>query len=172
MIHDSVGNINESDVLLASASKAIIIGFNVKVDPAVQKMAEAKHVEIRIYNVIYELTKEVRAAMSGMLEPTIEEEKLARPRLARPSRCPSIGLIAGCYGDRTASVVRNEQVRIRRRRAGHPRGQARVLRHLKDEAREMAQGFECGIYSQGFPDYQEGDIIECYTLKKAIARAV
>lgn len=170
IIHSSVGNINESDVLLASASGAIIIGFNVKVDPAVEKVAEANHVEIRMYNVIYELTKEVRAAMSGLLEPTIEEEKLGEAEVRATFRIPSVGVIAGCMVT-SGRVVRNEQVRVRRNGEVVHEGKLDTLKHLKDEAREMAQGFECGIHSQGFQDYQEGDIIECYTLKK-IARAI
>jgi translation initiation factor IF-2 len=170
IIHSSVGNINESDVLLASASNAIVIGFNVKVDVQTQRMAEANHVEIRIYNVIYELTKEVRAAMSGLLEPTIEEEKLGEAEVRATFKIPSIGIIAGCMVT-AGRVVRNEQVRIRRDGKIVHEGKLDTLKHLKDEAREMAQGFECGIHSQGFSDYQEGDIIECYTLKK-IARAI
>ena len=170
IIHSSVGNINESDILLASASDAVVIGFNVKVDPQVQRIAEASHVEIRTYNVIYELTKEVRAAMSGLLEPTIEEEKLGEAEVRATFRIPSIGVIAGCMVI-AGRVVRNEQVRIRRDGKVVFEGKLDTLKHLKDEAREMAQGFECGIHSQGFQDYQEGDIIECYTLKK-IARAV
>lgn len=170
IIHSSVGNINESDVLLASASDAVVIGFNVKVDPAVAKIAEANHVEIRTYNVIYELTREVRAAMSGLLEPTIEEEKLGEAEVRATFKIPSIGLIAGCMVI-AGRVVRNEQVRVRRDGNIVHEGKLDVLKHLKDEAREMAQGFECGIYTSGYQDPQEGDIIECYTLKK-IARAI
>ncbi len=170
IIHSSVGNINESDVLLASASNAIVIGFNVKVDAQTQKVAEANHVEVRTYNVIYELTKEVRAAMSGLLEPTIEEEKLGEAEVRATFRIPSVGVIAGCMVI-SGKVVRNEPVRVRRNGEIIHEGKLDTLKHLKDEAREMAQGFECGIQSNGFQDYQEGDIIECYTLKK-IARAV
>ena len=170
IIHSSVGNINESDVLLASASNAIVIGFNVKVDAQTQKVAEANHVEVRTYNVIYELTKEVRAAMSGLLEPTIEEEKLGEAEVHATFRIPSVGVIAGCMVI-AGRVVRNEHVRVRRNGEIVHEGKLDTLKHLKDEAREMAQGFECGIHSDGFQDYQEGDIIECYTLKK-IARAV
>ncbi len=170
IIHSSVGNINESDVLLASASNAIVIGFNVKADAQTQKVAEANHVEVRTYNVIYELTKEVRAAMSGLLEPTIEEEKLGEAEVRATFRIPSVGVIAGCMVT-SGKVVRNEQVRVRRNGEIIHEGKLDTLKHLKDEAREMAQGFECGIHSNGFQDYQEGDIIECYTLKK-IARAV
>lgn len=170
IIHSSVGNINESDVLLASASNAIVIGFNVKVDAQTQKVAEANHVEVRTYNVIYELTKEVRAALSGLLEPTIEEEKLGEAEVRATFRIPGVGVIAGCMVT-SGRVVRNEMVRVWRDGKLVHEGKLDTLKHLKDEAREMAQGFECGIHSSGFQDYQEGDIIECYTLKK-IARAV
>jgi len=170
IIHSSVGNINESDILLASASDAVVIGFNVKVDPAVAKIAEANHVEIRTYNVIYELTKEVRAAMSGLLEPTIEEEKLGEAEVRATFRVPGVGVIAGCMVT-SGRVVRNEEVRVLRNGQVVHQGKLTTLKHLKDEAREMAQGYECGIHSEGFQDFQEGDIIECYTLKK-IARAI
>lgn len=170
IIHSSVGNINESDILLASASDAVVIGFGVKVDPAVAKIAEANHVEIRTYNVIYELTREVRAAMSGLLEPTIEEEKLGEAEVRATFKIPSIGLIAGCMVT-AGRVVRNEQVRVRRDGTVIHEGKLDALKHLKDDAREMAQGYECGIYTSGYLDPQEGDIIECYSLKK-IARAI
>lgn len=170
IIHSSVGNINESDILLASASDAVVIGFNVKVDPQVAKIAEANHVEVRTYNVIYELTKEVRAAMSGLLEPTIEEEKLGEAEVRATFRVPSVGVIAGCMVT-AGRVVRNEEVRILRDGKVIHQGKLDTLKHLKDDSREMAQGFECGIHTSGFQDFQEGDIIECYTLKK-IARAI
>jgi len=170
IIHSSVGNINESDILLASASDAVVIGFNVKVDPQVAKIAEANHVEIRTYKVIYELTKEVRAAMSGLLEPTVEEEKLGEAEVRAMFKIPSIGVIAGCMVT-SGRVVRNEEVRVLREGQVVHQGKLDTLKHLKEEAREMAQGFECGIHSQGFQDFQEGDIIECFTLKK-IARAI
>lgn len=170
IIHSSVGHINESDVLLASASDAVVIGFNVKVDPQVAKVAEANHVEIRTYKVIYELTKEVRAAMSGLLEPTIEEEKLGEAEVRATFRVPGAGIIAGCMVT-SGRVVRNEEVRVLRDGKVIHQGKLDTLKHVKDEVREMAQGFECGIHSQGFQDSQEGDIIECYTLKK-IARAI
>ena len=170
IIHSSVGNINESDILLASASNAIVIGFNVKVDAQTQKMAEINHVEVRTYNVIYELTKEVRAALSGLLEPTIEEEILGEAEVRATFRIPGIGVIAGCMVT-SGRVVRNEYVRVKRNGEIIHQGKLDTLKHLKDEAREMAQGFECGIHSEGFQQYEEGDIIECYALKK-IARAV
>lgn len=170
IIHSSVGNINESDVLLASASNAIILGFNVKVDAQTTKMAEAEHVEIRTYNVIYELTKDVRAAMGGLLEPVFEEVKLGTAEVRATFRIPNKGLVAGCYVT-DGRVVRNEYVRVMRDGQMMYQGKLDSLRHIKDEVKEMAQGYECGIQLQGFSDFQEGDIIEAYT-QKQIARAV
>ncbi|MCX8053527.1 MAG: translation initiation factor IF-2 [Armatimonadetes bacterium] len=170
IIHSSVGNVNESDILLASASNAIVIGFNVKVDPRAAEMAESEHVEIRTYNVIYELTKDVRAAMAGLLEPVFEEVKLGEAEVRAVFKVPSTGIVAGCYVTE-GRVVRNEFIRVRRNDKVVYEGKLDSLKHLKDEVREMAQGFECGIFSQGFQDFQVGDIIEVYT-KKQIARAV
>ena len=123
IIHSSVGNINESDILLASASNAVVLGFNVKVDPQTARMAEAEHVEIRTYNVIYELTKEVRAAMGGLLSPVFEEEKLARPRSGRLSRCRVRALWPAAMLPRESSAQRTDQGL--QRRPGSLRGQAR-----------------------------------------------
>jgi translation initiation factor IF-2 len=170
IIHSSVGNVNESDILLASASNAIVLGFNVKVDAQSARMAEAEHVEIRTYNVIYELTRDVRGALAGLLTPVYEEEKLGEAEVRATFRVPGIGLVAGCYVT-DGRVVRNEYVRIRRNNEVVFDGKLDTLKHLKDEAREMAQGYECGIHCQGFQDYQVGDIIECYA-KKQVARAL
>ncbi|MCE5322800.1 translation initiation factor IF-2 [bacterium] len=170
IIHSSVGNINESDILLATASNAIVIGFNVKVLPDAARMAEAEHVEIRTYNVIYELTKDVRGAMAGLLEPVFEEVKLGEAEVRATFRIPNQGLVAGCYVT-DGRVVRNEGVRVRRDNEVVYEGKLDSLRHIKDEVKEMAQGYECGIRTDGFNDYQVGDIIEAFT-KKQIARAI
>jgi translation initiation factor IF-2 len=170
IIHSGVGNITESDILLASASNAIVIGFNVKVDPQAARMAEAEHVEIRTYNVIYELTKEVRAAMAGLLEPVYEEVKLGTAEVRAVFKVPSAGIVAGCYVTE-GRVVRNEGIRVIRNGKVIYEGKLDSLKHVKDEVREIAQGYECGILSQGFSDFQVGDIIEAFT-KKQIARAI
>ncbi len=170
IIHSSVGNVNESDILLASASNAIVLGFNVKVDAQAARMAEAEHVEIRVYNVIYELTKDVRGAMAGLLEPVYEEVHLGEAECRATFKVPGAGIVAGCYVTE-GRVVRNELIRVRRDNEVVYEGKLDSLRHIKDEVREMAQGYECGISTQGFNDFQVGDLIECYT-KKAIARAV
>ncbi len=170
IIHSSVGNVNESDILLASASNAIVIGFNVKVDAQAARMAEAEHVEIRTYNVIYELTKEVRAAMAGLLEPVFEEVKLGTAEVRATFRIPGGGVVAGCYVT-DGRVTRNEGIRVLRDGKVIYEGKLDSLRHIKDEVREMAQGYECGIVSQGFTDFQVGDIIESFT-RKQVARAI
>ena len=133
-------------------------------------MAEAEHVEIRTYNVIYELTKDVRAAMSGLLAPVYEEEKLGTAEVRATFRIPNKGLVAGCYVTE-GRVVRNEGVRVIRDDKVLHEGKLDSLRHVKDEVKEMAQGYECGIQLQGFNDFQEGDIIEAFT-QKQIARAI
>lgn len=170
IIHSGLGNVNESDILLASASDAIVIGFNVKVDLQASKMAEAEHVEIRTYNVIYELTKDMRAAMAGLLEPTIVEEALGSAEVRATFRVPNVGIIAGCYVTE-GRVVRGECARIHRDNEMIFEGKVDTLKHVKDEAKEMSQGFECGIQTSGFQDFKEGDIIECFARKK-VARAI
>ena len=170
IIHSSVGNINESDILLATASDAIVLGFNVKVDPQAAKMAESEHVEIRTYNVIYELTKDVRAAMSGLLAPVYEDIHLGEAEVRATFKVPNIGIIAGCYVTE-GRMVRNENVRIRRDNKVIFDGKLDTLKHIKDEVKEMAQGYECGIQVEGFQDFQIGDVIEAYT-RKAVARAI
>ena len=170
IIHSSVGNINESDILLASASNAIVMGFNVSTSPQASKMAEAEHVELRNYNVIYELTKEVRAAMGGLLEPVYEEVKLGIAEVRATFKVPNVGIIAGCYVTE-GRVIRNEPIRVVRDNKVIHEGKLDTLKHVKDEVREMAQGYECGIQSQGFNDFQVGDIIQAFT-RKQIARAI
>jgi translation initiation factor IF-2 len=171
IIHSGVGNISESDILLASASNAIVIGFNVKVDPQAARMAESERVEVRTYNVIYELTNDVRAAMAGLLEPVYEEEKLGTAEVRAVFRVPNTGIVAGCYVTE-GRVVRNEYVRVKRKgEIIFSDGKLDSLKHLKDEVREMAQGFECGIFCQAFQDFEVGDIIEVYT-KKRVARTI
>ncbi|MFQ3549729.1 MAG: translation initiation factor IF-2 [Armatimonadota bacterium] len=170
IVHSGVGNINESDILLAAAANAIVIGFNVKVDPQGARMAEVENVEVRTYNIIYELTKDVRGAMAGLLEPVYEEEILGEAEVRAVFKIPNVGNVAGCYVV-SGKVVRNEYVRVLRDNEVLFEGKLDSLRHVKDEVKEMAQGYECGIQTQGFSNYQVGDIIQVYT-KKQIARAI
>ena len=170
VIHSGVGNISESDILLASASNAVVIGFNVKADMQAEAKSEAEHVEIRHYNVIYELLSDVRGAMAGLLEPVFEEVPLGKAEVRAIFRVPKIGAVAGCYVTE-GLVRRGAEIRVRRGNDLVFTGKADSLKHLKDDAREMAAGFECGIGSDQYQDFQIGDIIEVFT-QKQVARAI
>jgi translation initiation factor IF-2 len=170
IVHSGIGNINESDIMLAAASNSIVLGFNVRADGPALKMAESEHVEIRIYNVIYEVTKDVRGAMGGLLSPVFEEQALGEAEVRATFKIPNSGLVAGCYVI-NGRVARGEFIRVRRGKDCVYEGKLESLRHIKDEVREMAEGYECGIYIQGYKEWQDGDVIECYT-KKQIARAI
>lgn len=170
IIHSGVGNIGESDILLASASNAVVIGFNVKADPQAEAKAEAEHVEVRLYNVIYELINDVRGAMSGLLAPVFEEVYLGKAEVRATFRVPKIGTIAGCYVT-DGRIQKGADIRVRRNNELVFEGKLDSLKHLKDDVREIATGYECGIGSDQFKDFQVGDEIEVST-QKQIARAV
>jgi len=170
IIHSAVGSVTESDILLAAASNAIVIGFNVKIEPRAEEMAEAEHVEVRTYNVIYELINDVRAAMGGLLEPIYEEVHLGVAEVRATFRVPKVGTVAGCYVTE-GRVTRGAGLRVRRNGEVVHEGKVDGLKHLKEDVREMAAGFECGISVQGFSDFQIGDTIEVYTTRR-VARAV
>jgi translation initiation factor IF-2 len=160
-----VGAVGDSDVLLASASKAIIVAFNVKVDPAAARLSEVEHVEIREYRVIYDLFDDVKKAMAGLLDPIYEENALGTAEVRAVFKLPkSGGVIAGSY-ILTGKVVRGSSVRIRRGGKLVAEGKIDTLKREKDDAREVAQGFECGILIPGY-DPAEGDLIECYEMKR------
>ena len=160
-----VGAVGDSDVLLASASKAIIVAFNVKTDPAAVRLAEVEHVEIREYRVIYDLFDDVKKAMAGLLDPIYEENALGTAEVRAVFKLPkSGGVIAGSY-ILTGKVVRGSSVRIRRGGKLISEGKIETLKREKDDAREVAQGFECGILIPGY-DPAEGDLIECYEMKR------
>ena len=161
-----VGNISESDVMLASASNAIIIGFNVDVDIPAQRHAEARSVEIRQYSVIYKLLEDVELALNGMLEPVYAERTVGVAEVRQVFRIPRIGTIAGCMV-REGEVRRNSRARVKRG------SQVLVenvtiasLRRVQEDVREVRSGFECGIGLSNFNDFQEGDHIECYVTER------
>jgi len=160
-----VGAVGDSDVLLASASKAIIVAFNVKTDPAAIRLAEVEHVEIREYRVIYDLFDDVKKAMAGLLDPIYEENALGTAEVRAVFKLPkSGGVIAGSY-ILTGKVTRGSSVRVRRGGKLIAEGKIDTLRREKDDAREVAQGYECGILIPGY-DPAEGDLIECYEMKR------
>jgi len=169
LIHSGVGNIGESDVLLASASNAIVIGFNVKVEPQATRSAESENIDIRTYQIIYELLDEVKAGMEGLLAPVIEEIILGHLEVRQLFKLPKGAAIAGCYVT-DGKILRNAEARVSRAGEVIFTGKISSLKHVKEDVREMAAGFECGVIIDGFNDFQEGDIIEAYQLKETARR--
>ncbi len=163
VIHAAVGGITESDVNLASASKAVIIGFNVRADANTRKIAEGMDVDIRYYNVIYDAVDEVKAALSGMLSPERKEETLGLVEIREIFRVPKIGAVAGCMV-LEGIVKRNCRVRLLRDNIVLHDGELDSLRRFKDDVKEVREGFECGLSLKSFNDIQVGDKLEAYEI--------
>ncbi|MBI1183061.1 translation initiation factor IF-2 [bacterium] len=163
VIHKGVGQISESDVLLASASDAVIIGFQVRPSVNARNLAEKEQIEIRLYSVIYDAIDELKAAMEGMLEPTTEEKIVANVEVRETFRISKVGTIAGCMVT-SGKVNRNHKVRIIRDGVVRFTGEIATLKRFKDDVKEVATGYECGIQIANFNDIQIGDIIEAYEL--------
>ncbi|MBI4340684.1 MAG: translation initiation factor IF-2 [Candidatus Omnitrophica bacterium] len=165
ILHMGVGDINESDVILAAASDAIVVGFHVGIDPKVQVLAAAEGVDVHIYQIIYELVGAIKAAIEGLLEPVIEETFLGRAEVRRIFQVGKVGLVAGCMVIK-GSIRRDATVRLVRGRDRIYEGKMLNLKRVKDDAREVQEGFECGISLQEGPMLQTGDLIEAWELKK------
>jgi translation initiation factor IF-2 len=163
--HSAVGNINESDVSLAEATNAIVIGFNVHADAGAQREAERSGVDVRTYNIIYDLVEDIDRAMKGRLTPIYAESPLGKAEVRQVFRTPRGIYIAGCYVSE-GKLVRGTEARVRRGRDVLYTGRIDTLRHVKDDVREMAQGFECGVTIQDWNDYQVGDVLECFEMKQ------
>ena len=164
IIHKAVGMVSESDVLLASASKAVIIGFHVQVSSNAKLQATQEGVEIRTYNVIYDAVEEITLALEGLLEPETVEETLGRAQVQEVFKIPKIGVIAGSKVTE-GIIVRNAKARVLREEEEIASGEITSLKHLKDDAKEIREGFECGIGLKDFSKFKEGDIIICYQIK-------
>jgi len=164
IIHKAVGMVSESDVLLASASKAVIIGFHVQVSSNAKLQATQEGVEIRTYNVIYNAVEEITLALEGLLEPETVEETLGRAQVQEAFKIPKIGVIAGSKVTE-GIIVRNAKARVLREEEEIASGEITSLKHLKDDAKEIREGFECGIGLKDFSKFKEGDIIICYQMK-------
>ncbi|HEU5401417.1 MAG TPA: translation initiation factor IF-2 [Terriglobales bacterium] len=164
----SVGAITESDVLLASASNAIIIGFNVRPERKAQEMAEQEKVEIRLHSIIYELQDEMKKAMAGMLEPTIKETYLGRAEVRDTFRIPKVGTVAGCYVQ-DGAIKRDAEIRLLRDNVVIFKGKISSLKRFKDDAREVTNGMECGIGIHNYNDIKVGDVIEAFVTEKVAA---
>ncbi|MCW5876014.1 MAG: translation initiation factor IF-2 [Anaerolineales bacterium] len=161
ILHTGTGNISESDVALAAASKAIVLGFNVEADAAVMRQAEAEGVSIRLYDIIYRMTEDVEKALKGMLEPELKERLLGKAVVQQVFKISRFGKIAGCRVTE-GELRRNALVRIVRDDKVIFDGELTSLKHEKDDVKEVREGFECGINLKEFNDFKEGDIIQCY----------
>ena len=163
VLHSGVGGISESDVNLAIASGALIIGFNVRADGSARKLAEAEDVEIRYYNIIYDAIDDVKAAMSGMLAPEEKEQQTGTVEIRQVITVSKVGNIAGCMV--TDGVVkRDSHVRIIRNNVVIHTGELSSLKRFKDDVKEVRMGFECGLMIKGYDDIAEGDVLECFDL--------
>jgi translation initiation factor IF-2 len=170
VIHKGVGGVSESDVQLAATAGAIIIAFNVRPDPNALRAAEREKVDIRGYRVIYDAIDEVKAAMSGLLEPEYKEEAIGRAEVRETFRVPGVGTVAGCYV-MDGKVTRSANVRVLRDNVIVHEGKISSLKRFKDDVREVLQGYECGIGIERFNDIKVGDFIEAYIIKE-IARSL
>jgi translation initiation factor IF-2 len=168
IIHEGTGNITESDILLASASNAIIIGYNIKPGPKILEMAKQENVEIRSYDIIYRLTEDISKALAGMLEPVEKEVYHGRAEIRRIFQIPKVGSIAGSYV-LDGKITRGSLVRVMRGQQIVMEGRITSLKRIKDNVTEVAKGLECGIGLDKTKDIQEGDIIVAYSIEKAKA---
>ena len=165
IIHGGVGAINESDVMLANASNAIIVGFNVRPDPVAAQNAERDGVDIRCYRIIYDCIDEIQAAIKGMLAPKFREVQQGRAEVRQIVKISSVGNIAGCYV-LSGKVTRNSKIRVVRDGVVITEDEISSLRRFKDDVKEVAQNFECGIGLAKFNDIKEGDIFEAFTIEE------
>ena len=170
LVYGAVGGISESDVNLAIASKAVIIGFNTRADAGARKLAENNGIEIRYYNIIYDAVDELKAAMSGMLTPDKKEEVIGMAQIRQVFRISKIGSIAGCMVT-SGFVRRNARLRLLRDNVVVFTGELDSLKRFKDDVREVKEGFECGLNLRGYNDIQEGDMLEFFEIKE-IARTI
>jgi len=165
IIHSGVGGINESDVTLAEASGAAIIGFNVRANKEARDAAERSGTEIRYYNIIYDLVDDIKKAMSGLLAPTLREERLGEARILQVFGVSKVGKVAGCLVQ-DGRVERGAHVRLIRDNVVIHEGKLSTLKRFKDEVKDVGSGQECGMAFENYQDMREGDIIECYRVEE------
>ena len=161
VIHGSVGGITESDIMLAAASNAIVIGFNVRPESKGAALASREGVDVRLYTIIYEVVADIRAAMEGLLEPTFREQVHGRVEIRQTFNIQGVGTIAGCYVTE-GKVQRGYLIRLTRDQVVVHEGKLASLKRFKDDVREVASGYECGLSIEGFQDIKQGDVIEAY----------
>ncbi|WP_435619687.1 translation initiation factor IF-2 [Thermoanaerobacterium thermosulfurigenes] len=165
VIHGAVGAITETDVMFASASNAIIIGFNVRPDSKAKSLAEKEKVDIRLYRIIYDAIDDLKAAMKGMLEPEYREKELGKAEVRAVFRVPNVGNVAGCYVVE-GKISRNANIRLVRDGIVIFEGKISSLKRFKDDVKEVQSGFECGIGIERFNDIKEGDVLEAYQMEE------
>jgi len=170
LVYAGVGGISESDVNLAIASKAIIIGFNVRADANARKLAESADVEIRYYNIIYDAVDEIKAAMAGLLSPEKREEVIGMAEVRTVFVASKIGTVAGCMVTQ-GYVTRSAHFRLIRDNVVVYTGELESLKRFKDDVREVKEGFECGIKLKNYNDIKEGDVLEFFEIKE-VARTL
>lgn len=170
LIHTGVGQITESDVNLAMASDAVIIGFHVRPDPRAGELARREKVDVRLYEIIYDLTEDIKSALSGLLKPEEVEKVLGVAEVRQVFQVSKAGSVAGCMVT-SGGIIRNNRVRLRRDGEIVWDGKISTLKRFKDDAREVLAGFECGISLEGHNDVREGDHIESFEIQM-IARRV
>ncbi len=168
ILHAETGNITENDVMLAAASKAVIIGFSVQADVPARRLAEKEGVSIRLYDIIYRLIEDIEKALSGMLEPVEKETVLGHADVRRVFRISKLGNIAGCYVV-DGEIRRNTRAKVFRNGETVAIGEISSIKHLQEDVKEIRQGFECGIAVRNFSDFVEGDRIECVVVEKVPA---
>jgi len=169
VLHGSVGGITESDVLLASASNAVVIGFNVRPEPKAAALAEREGVDIRLYTIIYEALNDVRDALEGLLEPTLQEKVLGRAEVRQTFTVSGIGQVAGCFVA-DGKILRGAKARLLRDHVVVHDGRIASLKRFKEDAREVAGGYECGMSLEGYQDVKVGDVIEAYEVEQVARR--
>ena len=165
ILHKEIGNIGENDIMLAAASKAIVIGFNVQADAPARRLAEAEGVSIRLYDIIYRLLEDVEKALKGMLEPEVQETILGHAEVRAVFRISKVGNIAGCRVV-DGEIRRNARIRLKRKGTMIYEGEISSLKHLQENASEVRAGFDCGIGIKNFTDIAEGDILESFILRE------
>lgn len=166
ILHSETGNIGENDIMLAAASKAIVVGFNVQADAAARRLAEAEGVSIRLYEIIYRLIEDVEKALKGMLEPEYVETVIGHAEIRAVFQISKFGNVAGCRVT-DGEIRRNARARLRRNKEILFEGSIASLKHLQEDVREVRAGFECGVSLKGFDNYAVGDLLEAYTVEKA-----
>jgi translation initiation factor IF-2 len=170
IVHSAAGGITQQDISLALASNAIVIGFNVRPDTNARELAEREGVDIRLYRVIYDAIDDVKAALSGMLKPEQRESELGRAEVRELFRVPKLGVIAGSYV-LSGYIQRDAKARLVRDGIVIYEGRIGSLRRFKDDVKEVAQGYECGIGIEGYQNIEEGDVIEAYEVRE-VARSL